>query len=329
MALLLLALTAVAAVAFSPQPGPLGAAVTEGESDVSLHSAVVGRLERGESYYDVTGDELRRRGYPSRSVFNWRSPLLFSAVALAPRVARVVLIALGVVLLVLTVKQLAPEPSIVVLGGAIAQAGALPITLVPGAVLLHEVWTGVFIALSVCLYLRQRPAAGAAVGALALFVRELAAPYCVVAAVLAFRARRWREVVVWAAALVGYVVYFATHVQQVLAHRRPDDISHLDSWVQWGGLPFILSTLRWNGWLAVLPLWVAAIVFVVLVAGIFENGRSEHLRLCVGVYLLLFAAAGHTFNNYWGVIPLFTYPLLFGYALRHVSSLFRDAVAGH
>ena len=85
MALLLLALTAVAAVAFSRQPGPLGAAVAEGESDVSLHSAVVGRLERGENYYDVTGDELRRRGYPTRSVFNWRSPLLFSAVALAPR----------------------------------------------------------------------------------------------------------------------------------------------------------------------------------------------------------------------------------------------------
>ena len=73
------------------------------------------------------------------------------------------------VLLVLTVTQLAPEPSIVVVGGAIAQAGALPITLVPGAVMLHEVWTGVFIALSVCLYLRQRPAAGAAAGALALF----------------------------------------------------------------------------------------------------------------------------------------------------------------
>ena len=245
--------------------------------------------------------------------------------AAAPAVARVVLIGLGLLLLAATVTQLASESPLVVLGGAVAQAGAIPIVLVPGAVVLHEVWTGVLVALSVCLYLRRQWIPAAAVGILALFVRELAAPYCVVAALLALRGRRWREVGVWAAAAVLYAGYFAAHVQQVIAHARPGDLAHLDSWIQWGGLPFVLSTLRWNGWLTVAPAWVAAVALVILLAGIVDRALSPHLRLAAAAYLALFAVAGHDFNNYWGAIPLMTWPLLFGYGLRTVGALARTA----
>jgi hypothetical protein len=109
-------------------------------------------------------------------------------------------------------------------------------------------------------------------------------------------------------------------VFQVHAHQQPGDISHVDAWVQWGGVRFILSTLQWNGWLSVLPLWVAATVLVVLLAGMFDKTTEPNLRFGVLAYLLFFAVVGHSFNSYWGIIPLFMYPLLFGRALRYVSS---------
>ena len=320
--LTILAMVLAAGVYSSLGAGPLGTAPAGGEDDVSLHTAIVNRVAAGEPYYDATGDELRRRGYPTRSVFNWRTPFLFTAVAAAPGIARVVLLALGLLLLAATVTQLASESSLVVVGGAVAQAGAIPIVLVPGAVVLHEVWTGAIIALSVCLYLRRRWIPAAVLGVLALLVRELAAPYCVASGLLAIRARRWREVGVWFGAACFYAVYFALHVHQVQAHARPGDLAHLESsWIQWGALRFILSTLRWNGWLTVAPPWVAAVAFVVLLAGLFNRTLSPHLRLTVAAYLALFAIAGHQFNNYWGAIPLMTYPLLFGYGLRSVHGL--------
>jgi hypothetical protein len=297
-----------------------------GEDDVSMYEAMVQRLSAGEPYYDVVGGELRQRGYPTRPFFNWRTPLLFSAVAVAPGVARIVLIALGLTLLVATVTHLASEPPLVVLGGAISQAGALPITLVPGSVVLHEVWAGVFVALSVWMYMRRFWLPAALAGILALFVRELAAPYCVVAGLLAIRSRRWAEVAMWVAAAVLYAVYFGLHVKAVLAHGQPGDLEHLQSWVQWGGLPFVLSTLRWNGWLTVAPQWVAVLALVVLLAGVFDTRLSPHARLAVAAYLVLFCVAGHDFNNYWGAIPLLTYPLLFGYGLRSAGDLVRTGL---
>ena len=45
-------------------------------SDTMLYTRIVERIHDGETYYAVTGEELRKRGYASRSVFNWRLPVL-------------------------------------------------------------------------------------------------------------------------------------------------------------------------------------------------------------------------------------------------------------
>jgi hypothetical protein len=44
-------------------------------NDVSLYRAEVERIRHGESYYQAAAAELPARGYPTRSVFNWRTPL--------------------------------------------------------------------------------------------------------------------------------------------------------------------------------------------------------------------------------------------------------------
>jgi len=46
-----------------------------GEGDVALYWAEVERIRAGEGYYEAAAVELVERGYPTRSVFNWRTPL--------------------------------------------------------------------------------------------------------------------------------------------------------------------------------------------------------------------------------------------------------------
>jgi len=74
--LVVLVLTAAAGVGLTLSPLASGSAHKRepGEGDVALYRAEIERIHAGESYYQVAGDELRRRGYPTRSVFNWRIP---------------------------------------------------------------------------------------------------------------------------------------------------------------------------------------------------------------------------------------------------------------
>ena len=48
---------------------------SKGGADVALYRAEVDRISRGEGYYQAAAAELTPRGYPTRSVFNWRTPL--------------------------------------------------------------------------------------------------------------------------------------------------------------------------------------------------------------------------------------------------------------
>src|SRR4026209_2387691 len=71
-----------------PDPGGAPGQPAGGE-DQALHIATIARLHAGESYYVVVGDKLRRRGYPTASVFNWRTPALVRALAFNPVLGRV------------------------------------------------------------------------------------------------------------------------------------------------------------------------------------------------------------------------------------------------
>ena len=46
-----------------------------GPADVSLYLAEIQRIAHGEGYYESATHELHARGYPTLSVFNWRTPM--------------------------------------------------------------------------------------------------------------------------------------------------------------------------------------------------------------------------------------------------------------
>jgi hypothetical protein len=295
----------------------------DGSGDIEAFQAVIARVRAGESYYPAFGDEMRRRGYPLRQVFNWRTPLLMVTAASVPETAlRGLLIGLGLALCVATLTTLHP-----VLTGVAAvtmQLGTFLMIAVPGGAVMGEPWAGVCIGLSVCAYLAGRRRVGVALGLLALFVRELAAPFCITCAAIALVQRRWREAGGWIAGGCLYAAYFAWHVASLSAQQQPGDLTHGGSWLQFGGIDFLMGTLRWQAWLLNLPIGAGAAALGLIVAAIAAEGVPAHVRVSSAVYVLLFLIAGHRFNGYWGLVAWPAWALACGFG---VQALYESGVA--
>lgn len=301
-----------------------------GANDVATYQTIVATLRTGAPYYPTLGFELRRGGYPTRSAFNWRTPLLLSAVSAVPEgVSEAVGRGLLFALLLALCRALATmrQHSTAVWIASMMQVGALAVLAVPSAVVVGEAWAGVFIGISVWAYGRQRPAFGVTLGLLALFVRELAAPYCVACAIIAAVNRRWRELGGWIGGACVYAAYYGWHLTQVWAHQLPTDIAHSSSWLEFGGLPFLLATVRWQAWLLVLPAPLTALALVLIVAGIADARTPLHVRAAGAVYVLFFLAAGKPFNSYWGMMAWPTWALACGYGVDTTGQAIRTAFA--
>lgn len=315
-------LLAGAAPRSAPQTGGRNGASGE---DMALHLATIERIASGHAYYVAVGEELRARRYPTRSIFNWRTPAFYRLVALDPFACRVVLGVLALVVLFAAVKLLSRLPVGAVLVGSILQAGALGTAADSTAWMFHEVWAGMFIALSALAYAARFWRSGAVLALVALFLRELAAPYVAVCAVLAIRGRRRHEAGVLAVGGVLYAFYYGLHLTNVLAHQRPDDIAHGASWIQLGGLDFVLATLRTSNLLNDMPVAVLAGALTLLLAGTLHDRLAPHLRGTAAVYVLLFCIAGQPFNWYWGWIPGLIVPIVMAHGLIVVQRLVLEA----
>jgi hypothetical protein len=264
------------------------------QGDAALFQAIVVDLQHGYSYYEAVGTELRSRNYPVRDLFNWRQPLLLTMIAaISGPVAQMLLIGLGGWLLWLTLTG-APMLTPLLL------INALIVVFVRPAVYLSELWAGVCLALSaVALTRRQRPI-GIAWAILALSIRELAAPYCVGATLIAVWRRDWREVRRWAMGGGLYAGYYGWHAWQVHTHVQPTDLAHPHSWLALGGPVFLLHALQTAGLWSVLPVPVFALAMVAAVAALWAPRMPVHVRMGVLVYVGFFLIAGQPFNVYWG-----------------------------
>ena len=291
------------------------------QRDVELFKAVVRQMENGQPYYEVFGSELRTRGYPARSVFNWRQPLVYRMLAFLPfNTSQFLLIALSLALFVEAVRTV--KPNVV---GVLMVGGLVLLMALDDIRYFTESWAGACIGLSVLAYARGRAVTGAVCGLLALFVRELAAPYCILATLLAVRDRRWPEVRVWAVGAALYGVYYALHSWQAFQHMQPGDFTHVNSWLYWGGLPFLLKTWQWNGLLALAPSWVLALAVVAMVVAWWAPQMPLHLQISVLVYSALFFAVGQPFNSYWGLLTAPIMALWLAYSPQGLRGLLANA----
>ena len=249
-------------ITLSPLKSGFADAPDRGPGDIGLYRAEVERMQGGYGYYDAAAAELRDRGYPTRSIFNWRTPLPMWLIAAAPSVgvAKAILAFLCAVLAWSAFGLLVDEGNVAEgLFGVVLLAGALLPCVLGDLLVLPELWSGVLIALSaVCFGLGNR-SWGVAAAIAALFFRELAAPYVLVCLGLAAYERRGRELAYLAAGLAAYAVFFAVHVSHVLPRIGPLDTAHAASWIQFGGAGYLIATVQMNAFLLVLPQWVTAV----------------------------------------------------------------------
>lgn len=324
MLAVLLALAATLFTASQTVPVPVTVVDDPTGGDQALYERIVAELRSGADYYAVTHRQLVESGYGTHSVFNWRMPTLSWLIALFPSIAmaQVMVMVLGVG------AAFAMGALLRRLGGWwLAGPGAALMTLslaaafTPGSVLFNEVPAGILVLLSAALYGLGHRRGGIAAGFAALLVRELAGLYVLVCIYLAWRNRRWGELIAWGVLLLGYAAFFLWHYWQVQQHILPSDPAYADGWLQFGGLGFLLATASFNGFFLVMPDWMTALVLPLSVLGLLSwPGRTgAHATLMIVATLCLFAIVGKPFNVYWGALytPVMTIGLVWApFALR-------------
>ena len=297
-----------------PVPAPPRASA-DGAGDVAAFQAVVTRLKAGEPYYPVFGDELRRRGYPARSVFNWRTPLLLQTLAEVPGpVCRGVFVLVGICRLVATFKITAHESPWVALTN-VMQAGAAMAVVAAGA----EALRGVGRCLDWVICLHVCPAASGhgdwswasravtAGARRALLCRMHTC--CNGSATLAPRRRV-------AGRRLLYGAYFTWHIVKVRAHQLPTDVAQPFHWLNMRGVAALLEKAEWHPWLLPSPPWATALALTIVALGIVAVRAPFHARLATGVYIGFFMIAGQPFNGYWGLVAWPAWAMASGFGLQ-------------
>ena len=277
-------------------------------SDVYLYRAEVDRIHEGESYYEVAADELTSRGYPTRSVFNWRTPLPMWLLGMLPafEIGKAIIGFLAVAVILLAFEALAREQKSLrrPIACALLLTGPLLPVVLGDLCVMPVLWAGAFIALSVCAYGVNRPWLGVAFGLAAVFFRELAMPYCLLCAFWAWYQGRRGELIGWAVGLCAWLAFFGLHWWTVSQLIGPEALAHEHSWVRFGGAGFIIAITQMNAFLLLLPQWVTAVYLVAALVGM--AGWNTPLGIRVGLttclFLMAFAMVGQSFNQYWGCL---------------------------
>src|SRR4029077_6606253 len=127
-------------------------------------------------------------------VFNWRTPLPIWLIGVLPgAMGRIIIGLFAAILLALALHVAGREGNVRsgLLCGLLLIGALMPCWL-EDVYIMPVIWAGVFIALSVCAFSVSRNGWGVGCGLAALFLRELAGPYCVVCLLLAAWQRRWK-----------------------------------------------------------------------------------------------------------------------------------------
>ena len=330
LAALAVGVAACLAVALTPDPNPPFVPPEAATSDLDLYRRVVDRVHAGESYYDAAHHELTTHGYPTRSVFNWRTPVYAWLLGSPPGYALgQLLLAAGVVAAVgMACSDVLKEGGLVAGGlGGVALVGATCWCLGPETYLFMELWAAMLLLLSVGFFRRGWNGWGVAAGLAALFYRELSLPYAVVGLGMAVRAGRRREALAWTAGLLAFVGFMAVHAARVHARLGESDLAMNGTWLQFGGVRFVLATARDNYFLTSAAPWAAALALPAAVLGLCalpgENGLR--IRLTGLAYLAAFSVVGYPFNDYWGFLDAPLLAVGFAFAPAGMARLWSEA----
>lgn len=286
------------------------------DRDLVLYDRIIDRLRQGDGYYQAAVAEHRALSYPLRPGLTVRLPTLAkiqSWLPVPPNPAqrgmpeRVIAIVLFAAMLIGWQRRLSEEVNSPLLrsSGLVLLAIGGHIATTRYYLVLHELWAGAFLALSLAYY---RPEKGKwaiswLAAAAALAIRELALPFVLLMAAQAIWCRRWREAWAWVALVALFAAALAFHLKAVAALVRPDDLEGL-SWFTFRGFEGWITTIVQSSPLFYLPIMLSGPLVVLMVFG-WAAWRTQiatfSTLLFVG-YGLAFMIAGRAENWYWGLI---------------------------
>jgi len=327
MAVLVVVSTVPGAV--SPQPAR---AAAEHRSDVGLYRAIVNRVSRGEDYYVAAAAEQRANGYPTAPAVAFREPaetLLLVALQtdLARHAALLGLAVAATLALWFALGQMDLTPATRRWSLLLTLTG-MAVCLAQNAPYMHETWAGLLITLSLALRRPERWALSVCAAFAACLLRELALPFLFVMLAFAACERRWRESLAWLGAIALFGGLFAIHCVLAGAQHRVGDLAS-GGWLRFGGLSFVVATLRWNAVLALAPGGVLIAVLCASALGLsgLRHGLASRAALTLIGYVVAFAVVGRPDNQYWGILYAPLVPLGLALAPPALKDLATRAMA--
>lgn len=200
--------------------------------------------------------------------------------------------------------------------------------VLPQVGLIHEVFAGLLLALALLLYRPGRWGASLIAAALALAIRELAAPFVFLWLALALAGARWREAAGVAGLLVLFAIGMGAHYAAVEAGRLASDpVSQGWGGLAGPGLPLV-ALIRLTP-LALLPPGVAGPLALLPLVG--WAGLGGRLGLLASLWFagFLFAVAllARPDTFYWTQLVLPAYAVGFALAPRAIADLGKAALA--
>lgn len=288
-------------------PGSGGQRDGPADSDLRLYAAIGQQVENGVGYYAAVADQQDKLGYPTRPIMTVREPTLAWLVQTVGGADSAQLLLLGLVTLtsVMMAIRLRTVTSSVASWAAAGLLSTLSLLLMAWSdlVLLHEVWAGVLITLSLALRTRRRWTTSVVMGLAAALIRELAVPYLFVMLVLAWRDRRRREAIAWALAIAAWGIFYGVHALRVL-DLVPAGDSASPGWLAVEGWPLFVEMIRSRSMLVLLPFWVAAVIvpFALLGWWTMRSAYSTRVALTLTGYAVAFMIVGRADTTYWGFL---------------------------
>lgn len=293
--------------------GDFMSAGAQGE-DLKCYRGIIYRVQQGEGYYQAAHAELSSRGYPTKSVFNWRLPFLGWLLGHIPdaRMSRAIpmLLSLFAIWLWITLK-VREWPIYKVAAGAILAAGFPIYTLLDDIYIIHELWAGILIFISLTAHGRGWKTISCVSGILALFIRELALPFAAIMTVSSLVERRKLEALAWGMGIIAFLGVFLFHFLTVQDFLTGDPVLHFGYWLDFNGWAFVLATFQIHPFLLLLPSWVTSIIVPFALLGFlgWHNPTGIRIRLTIIAYIFVFLFVGKKFNAYWGLIYCNLLPL--------------------
>ncbi len=318
------------ALAPTPVESSVGGGADHG-TDMGLYAAIVEGVRHGGDYYTVAADAMRAGNYPLRPFVTMRLPTLAVIAAGLPSIALSgMLYVLALATMIAWYRRLLPALSRAALAIAmILLLGGMVAFLQAGLVLFHEIWAGLFVALSLALRRPGRWLESVAFGLAAVLIRETAVPYLALMAVFAFAEGGRREAMAWLASLVVIAVVLTLHAHAVSLVVRPLD-PQSPGWAGLLGIGFVVRAIISATALSLFPLAFAAPLAGIALFGwtAWHDPLALRLSALLAGYTILLGLFGRLDTFYWVLLvaPLWLVGLVF--AVDGVRDLVRAAHDG-